>query len=128
MSRYPSNITFLYYKNFQYGVSFIEETFELPLIMDQGFARVYQIGDSSFIGIVDLGQREQNAGNTLVSFNTDNVKKEYERVSKLDVYELTDIQHFAQIPLNSFFFSDKEGHRFEIQEFIKEEDKQVFNK
>lgn len=128
MYRYPSNITFLYYGDYQYGVTFIEEVIDLPLIMDQGFARVYQINTTSFVGIVDLAERKQETGNTLLSLNTNDVQLEYTRIATKDVYELTDIKHFESIPLNSFFFQDKEGHRFEIQEFIKEEDKIIFNK
>ena len=65
-------------------------------------------------------------GNTLVSLNTTDVLKEHNRVSKLEVFNITNIQHIPSIPLDSFFFKDKEGHDFEIQQFIKEEDISVF--
>jgi hypothetical protein len=96
------------------------------MVMDQGFAKVYQVNKTSFIGIVKLSKDVNYKGNTLVSLNTSDVRKEYKRVSKLDVFNLTSIQHIAQIPLDSFFFKDKEGHDFEIQEFLKAEDKKFY--
>ena len=122
MFKYSSNVTFLYYNDLEYGSRFIEEVFELTLTMDQGWAKIYQINKTSFLGIVSLSKEKEYKGNTLVSFNTRNVKKEHERVSKLSVSSLTEIQFFEQIPLYSFFFKDAEGHDFEIQQFIKPDD------
>lgn len=123
---YSSNITFLYYNDFEYGSKFIEEVFKLTLVMDQGWAKVYQINETAFLGIVDLSKKTEYKGNTLVSFNTRNVIKEYERVSKLGVSKLTDIKHFKEIPLKSFFFKDAEGHDFEIQQFLNPKDITIF--
>jgi hypothetical protein len=104
----------------------MEKVLDLPLIMDQGFAKVYQINKTSFLGIVRLSKTIKYSGNTLVSLNTNNVKKEYDRVSKLGVFNLTEIQHIEQIPLDSFFFKDKEGHDFEIQQFLNKDDQKLF--
>lgn len=122
MYKYSSNITFLYYSNLDYGSKFIEEVFKLEMVMNQGFAKVYQINEKSFLGIVRASKDEPYKGNTLISFNTRNLEYEYNRVSKLDISSLKDIQYLEQIPLKSFFFKDNEGHDFEIQQFINEED------
>lgn len=126
MFKYSSNITFVYYNDLEYGSQFFEEVLGLTEIMDQGFAKVYQVNKTAFVGIVQLKEETNYKGNTLVSFNTDNVKNEYERVRKLEVFDLTDIQRIEQIPLDSFFFKDREGHDFEIQEFLSEDNKRVF--
>lgn len=122
MFKYSSNITFLYYNDLDYGSRFVEEVFELNMIMDQGWAKIYQINETSFLGIVSLSEETEYKGNTLVSFNTRDVIKEHVRVSNLGVTSLTEIKHFDKIPLNSFFFKDSEGHDFEIQQFLKTED------
>jgi hypothetical protein len=126
MFRYSSNITFIYYNDLAYGSVFVEKVLDLPLVMDQGFAKVYQINKTSFLGIVRLSENRLYRGSTLVSLNTANVRKEYGRVSKLGVFNLTGIQHIQQIPLDSFFFKDKEGHDFEIQQFLSPEDQKMF--
>ncbi len=126
MYQYASNITFLYYNDLEYGSRFIEEVFQLTLVMDQGWAKVYQINETSFVGVVRLTEKTEYQGNTLISFNTRDVIEEHDRVSSLDVYHLTEIKHFEDIPLNSFFFKDAEGHDFEIQQFLNPRDIKIF--
>lgn len=126
MYQYSSNITFLYYNDLNYGTAFLEEILKLKLRMDQGWAKVYQVNETSFIGIVQLKESKKYRGNTLVSFNTSDVLKEYDRISKLNVSSLTEIQFFESIPLKSFFFKDDEGHDFEVQQFMDEKDLAVF--
>ncbi|XFA98697.1 VOC family protein [Candidatus Izemoplasma sp. B36] len=126
MFRYSSNITFIYYNDFDYGINFFENILDLKLIMDQGFARVYQVNEKAFLGIVKLNQEINYTGNTLVSLSTDDVQKEYQRISKLETFDITEIKNFPNIPLNSFFFKDKEGHDFEIQQFLKSKDLKIF--
>ncbi|MBK3519566.1 VOC family protein [Carboxylicivirga marina] len=124
--KYTSAITFLYYNDFNYGIDFLENTLQLDLVMDQGFARVYQVNEKAYLGIVQNKDSSSVAGNTLFSLTTTNVEGEYQRVHQLEVYNMTEIKHFESIPLKSFFFDDKEGHKFEIQQFMKEEDVQQF--
>lgn len=119
-----SSITFLYYEDFLRGVSFFEEVLELSLVMDQGFARVYKVTETSFLGMVKKEKREK-ANDTLFSFTVDDVDAYYDCFKKKDVLNLTEIIEF-DIPLKSFFFEDFEGHKFEIQEFVKKEDKLLF--
>lgn len=125
MNRYTGSITFMYYRDFEYGTHFMEEVLLLEKVMDQGFAKVYQVNEKSYVGIVQK-KSDTIAGDTLLSFNTLDVEKEYERIQKLDVFRMTEIQLFESIPLRSFFFYDKENHHFEVQEFLKEEDKLNF--
>ncbi len=124
--KYSSGITFLYYKDFSYGVDFVEDVLQLELVMDQGFARVYQVNEKSFLGIVQEKDASDVPGSTLFSMTTNKVEEEYKRVRKLEVYKLTELKHFEQIPLKSFFFDDLEGHKFEIQQFLKQEDQDRF--
>jgi hypothetical protein len=120
--KYSSAITFLYYEDFSYGINFIENVLQLDLVMDQGFARVYKVNQKAFLGIVQKRDKDAVSGSTLFSLSTRNLESEYERVRQLKVYNLTKIKHFESIPLNSFFFDDLEGHKFEIQQFLNEED------
>lgn len=108
--KYSSAITFLYYEDFSYGVDFFENVLELDLVMNQGFARVYQVNEKAFLGIVEKKDTLESSGNTLFSLTTDQMQLEYLRILQLEVYNLTEIKHFKSIPLKSFFFDDKEGH------------------
>ncbi|GEM_PF-1396594 len=119
---YSSAITFLYYEDFSYGIDFIENVLQLNLVMDQGFARVYEVNEKAFLGIVQKRDDDVDSGSTLFSLTTNDVESEYKRVKQLKVHNLTEMKHFEMIPLKSFFFDDKEGHKFEIQQFLKEDD------
>lgn len=120
--KYSSAITFLSYEDFSYGINFIENVLQLDLVLDQGFARVYGVNQKAFLGIVQKRDNDEVSGSTLFSLSTRNVESEYKRVRQLRVYNLTEIKHFESIPLKSFFFDDIEGHKFEIQQFLNEED------
>lgn len=122
---YTSQITFLYYKDLQYGRTFFQDVLNLTEVMDQGFAYVYQVTNKGYVGIVKTDIIEEK-NKTLVSFTTNNIEGEYKRVKKVEVFNMTSLQTIESIPLTSFFFEDKEGHRFEIQEFLNEEDKNRF--
>jgi len=129
MSKYSSSISFLYYKNFEKAKLFFEEILGLELVMDQGFAKVYRISASSFVGCVKKSEGSidsSNRGGTLISLSTDNVEKEYERIKNYRLPYLSELEVIDRIPLKSFFFKDFEGYDFEIQEFLKKEDKELF--
>ncbi len=126
---YTSSINFLYYRNFEKAIIFFEDVLRLELVMDQGFARVYKIAGDSFIGCVRKSEGSidsSNKGGTLVSINTTNVEAEYQHVCKFKLPYLSEIKLIDKIPLKSFFFKDFEGYDFEIQEFLKKSDKELF--
>lgn len=129
MNRYSSGITFLYYKNFEKAKLFFEEILNLELVMDQGFAKVYKISGSSFIGCVKKSEGSidtKHSGGTLISLTSRNVEIEFERIRKYRLPFVSELKVIEKIPLKSFFFKDFEGHDFEIQEFLKKEDKDSF--
>ncbi len=123
---YTSLVTFIYYQDFEYGTKFIEEILELSLVMDQGFAKVYQVSNKGLLGIVSKENRIGIKEDTLISLSTKNVEEAYKKIKNKEVFDLSDIKQFPQIPLQSFFFEDKEGHHFEIQQFLNEKDLLIF--
>ena len=129
MSKYSSSISFLYYKNFEKAKLFFEEILGLDLVMDQGFAKVYRISNTSFVGCVKKTEGSidsTNRGGSLISLCTHDVEFEYDRIKKYRLPYLSDLKEIERIPLKSFFFKDFEGYDFEIQEFLKKEDKELF--
>lgn len=128
-NKFSSGITFFYYDDFTKAEYLFEQIFCLNLTMDQGFAKVYEVSNSCFVGIVKKTAGSVSGeyhGGTLFSFTTDNINAAYSSIKQTDVKELTELKYFPDIPLKSFFFKDHEGHDFEIQEFLKKEDKERF--
>lgn len=129
MSRYSSTITFLYYSDYDKAKMFYEEVLKLEMVMDQGFATVYKINDSSFVGCVkknDGSIDSSNKGGALISLTVDNVDERYLEFKEYDLPFISELKVIESIPLKSFFFKDYEGYDFEIQQFIKKEDKELF--
>ena len=123
---FNSMITFLYYQDLEYGDYFMKNILQLTEVMDQGFAKIYQVNEKAFLGIVSKDQRDNITEDTLISLSTNDVEKSYQQFTKQKVINLSSIKEFPQIPLRSFFFEDNEGHHFEIQEFLNTTHKNQF--
>lgn len=123
-----SQITFLYYKDYEQGCHFLEHILDLEPVFDPGWAKVFKSSKGAFIGAVkasDGSIESSRKGGTLISLTVDNILDYYEDFkSKLD--NVSEIKHFDDIGLRSFFFKDHEGYDFEIQEFLKPELKELF--
>jgi catechol 2,3-dioxygenase-like lactoylglutathione lyase family enzyme len=128
MNSYPSSITFLYYEDLTYGRYFLQDVLGLSLVMDQGFAAIYQVTPSSFIGAVQRRDATRVSGDTLISLNTTDVQAAYDALPHDALVDVTPIERIPSIPLDSFFFFDREGHRFEIQQFVNQSDLDLFCK
>ncbi len=127
--RYTSQITFLYYHDFDRAIRFVEDVLAVDLVMDQGFARIYRIHDKAFLGIVkerDASIDTRNKGGVLISINVANLDAEYERVKALHPPGLTAPKTIERIPLRSFFFQDYEGYHYEMQAFLNDADRTKF--
>jgi len=123
-----SQITFLYFKDYEKGCQFLENILALEPVFDPGWAKVFQTTGKSFIGAVkasDGSINSANKGGTLISLTVDDVTLYYESF-KGKVADLSEIKYFEDIGLRSFFFKGPEGYDFEIQEFLKEDLKELF--
>ena len=121
---FTSAITFLYFDDYENAANFFENTLELKKVSDKGFAKIYCIGKSSYIGIVKKSSGSVDE-RVLISINTNDVEKIYDKFSNYQLKQ-TEINIIKQIPLKSFFFKGPENYDFEVQEFINKEDKKIF--
>lgn len=127
-----SNITFLYYKDFAVGKTFVEDVLGLDMVLDTGWACVYRIKDKSFLGVVNVEEGSievKNKGGFLISLTVANIEECYGRIksfSSESVNSITEIKDFEEINLKSFFFKCPEGNDFEIQQFTNDEMNELF--
>jgi len=124
-----SQITFLYFNDYNKGCSFLEDILELETAFDPGWAKVYRTVGDSYLGAVKAKEGSidgSKKGGVLISLTVEDVPKYYERFKTLDLEDLSEIKHFDDIGLRSFFFKGPEGYDFEIQEFLKPELKEIF--
>lgn len=116
-----AGITFLTHEDFEAGDHFYREVLGLPLIEDQGWARVYRIHGSSHVGIVKArnGPVEAPVGSgTLISIVVEDVDAWYEHLkNEASIEIIAPPAMVADIPVYSFFLKDPGGYAIEIQAF-----------
>jgi predicted enzyme related to lactoylglutathione lyase len=124
-----SQITFLYYRQIEPAATFYGETLGLELVEDQGWAKIYRISGSAFLGIV-AGEKgfhtpqERNA--VLVTLVVDDVPGWYDQLKRLGVKLLSEMKHSPEIGVLGFFLQDPGGYALELQQFLKPRQQEVF--
>lgn len=124
-----SQITFLYFNNYEDSCRFFDEILELEKVYSPQWACVWKTSEKSFIGAVkaEKGSIESNKrGGVLISLTVENTEEIYEKLKKYELDSLSDIKYFEDIKVKSFFFKGPEGYDFEIQEFTSCELKEIF--
>ena len=124
-----SQITFLYFNDYETGCEFLESVLELEPVYDPGWAKVYRSVGDAYIGAVkakDGSIDGSKKGGVLISLTVENVDNYYKKFKELKVTDLSEIKHFDDIGLRSFFFKGPEGYDFEIQEFLNKDLKELF--
>ena len=120
-----TSITFLTYEDMKAGDHFYREVLGLPLIEDQGWAKVYRIHGAANVGIVECrrGPVEKPAGSgTLFSIAVKDVDAWYEQLKDEPSIEILGPPIMVlDIPVYSFFLKDPAGYRVEIQAFTDPE-------
>ncbi len=116
-----ASITFLTHEDMKAGDHFYREVLGLPLIEDQGWAKVYRIHGAANVGIVEArrGPVEKPVGaGTLLSIVVEDVDAWYERLQDESSIEILGPPAMVfDIPVYSFFLKDPAGYRVEIQAF-----------
>ncbi|MFQ6123963.1 MAG: VOC family protein [Candidatus Heimdallarchaeota archaeon] len=81
--QFNSQITFHYYKDLPRACKFYEEVFGLELEIDQGWAKIYKVSESAFIGLVDEKRGYFNwvpDKSSMVTLVTSDVDPWYDRI------------------------------------------------
>lgn len=111
-------ITFFYYENIQSVVDFYERVMGFELVLDQGLAKIYRVGDRNYFGIVDGNRghlRHQEKSAVLFTIVSDDVAGWHARLAANKAADLTEIRmgNFCE----HFFFKDPAGYALEVQKF-----------
>ena len=118
------------YEDLEAGDHFYRVVLGLPLIEDQGWAKVYRLHGSSHVGIVEArrGSVEVPVGSgSLISIVVEDVDAWYEHLKNEPSIEIAGPPSVvADIPVTSFFLKDPAGYAIEIQAFTDEATQQRF--
>jgi catechol 2,3-dioxygenase-like lactoylglutathione lyase family enzyme len=120
-----ATVLWLYYQEIEQAHHFLTEQLGLPMVADQGFARIYASSPSGFLGAVIGGQglhpyTEQKA--VTVSLLTDDIEGWFARLQQAGI----PLRHSEIVTRNprykAFVAYDPEGTYFEFNTFLEHEE------
>jgi predicted enzyme related to lactoylglutathione lyase len=116
-----ANIVFLYYRDIPAAQRFYEDVIGLRLTVDQGYAKIYQVSPTSFVGLVDETQglhRASEAKPVTVSFVTEEVDAWYAYLVARGVRMRAPLRTGTRHPTRGFVAIDPEGYFLEFETFL----------
>jgi catechol 2,3-dioxygenase-like lactoylglutathione lyase family enzyme len=119
-----ANIVWLYYRDVPAAQRFYGGVLGLPLVVDQGFAKVYQVSPTSFVGLVDEAQGLHRASETkavTVSFVTEQIDEWYSYLRAKGVTIRNPLGDATRHPTRGFVALDPEGYFLEFERFLDHE-------
>ena len=119
-----ANIVFLYYKDVPGAQRFYEDVIGLTLMVDQGFAKIYQVSPTSFVGLVDETQglhRASESKPVTLSFVTEQIDEWYDYLVKRGVRVRGAVGDASRHPTRGFVAYDPEGYFLEFERFLDHE-------
>ena len=111
-------ITFFYYRDLPTAMLFYEDVLALPLVIDQGFCKIYRIAGDAHVGLVDetKGMNKWTAEKPVqLCIRVPDVDAWYAYVKAQGVDALSELFVNDAIGIRAFVFEDPEGYQIEIQ-------------
>lgn len=111
-------ITFLYYRDLPRAMRFYEDVMGLPLAIDQGWCKIYQICPGAHVGLVDetKGMNKWAAVKPVqLCIRVPDVASWYDYARDQALDNLSELFVNDEIGIKAFVFDDPEGYQIEIQ-------------
>lgn len=125
-------VTWLYYEDMQEAQRFYEEKIGFKLLVDQGWAKVYQISETSYLGLVD-GRRGMHSftdlKGTSVSFIVKDLEAWYDYVKQHQPFPVKqEIYTGKEDRYKAFVGQDPGKYFLEFNRFLEHQDNKGINK
>ena len=111
-------ITFFYYRDLPAAMQFYEDVLGLPLAIDQGWCKIYQICPGAHVGLVDeaKGMNKWAPVKTVqLCIRVPDVDGWYDYAHAKGLDNLSKLFVNDEIGIRAFVFNDPEGYQIEIQ-------------
>ncbi len=111
-------ITFLYYRDLPTAMRFYEDILGLPLAIDQGWCKIYEICPGAHVGLVDESKgmnKWQPVKTVQLCIRVPDVDAWYAYAQEEGLDALSDLFVNDEIGIRAFVFNDSEGYQIEIQ-------------
>jgi len=117
MSGFDGFITFCYVERIEPAARFYGEVLGLPLALDQGGCRLFQVAGKGYVGVCERPGRPTPEG-VLLTLVTDDVDGWHTRLEAAGVPIDEPPRANADYGIYHFFARDPDGYRIEIQRFV----------
>ena len=116
---FDQQVTFLYATDLARSAEFYGETLGLPLVLDQGACRIFQVSKDGFLGVCQCadGSSVKPEG-IIVTLVTDDVDGHYQRLQDRGVVTDGVPKTNEKFNIYHFFLSDPDGYKVEVQRFL----------
>ncbi len=111
-------ITFLYYRDLERAFRFYAGVMGLPLVIDQGWAKIMGLGGGAHVGLVDesRGMRRAAASKPVqLCIRVADLDAWHAHARAAGVSALTEPRENAGLGIRAFVFEDPEGYQIEVQ-------------
>lgn len=111
-------ITFLYYRDLAAAEAFYRDRLQLPLVIDQGFAKIFRLADGAHVGLVDeaKGMNNWQAEKCIqLCLRVPDVDAWHDWAKTEQMTNLSELFVNDSIGIRAFVFDDPEGYQIEIQ-------------
>lgn len=116
-------ISFLYYRDLAAAEAFYRDVLGLTLVIDQGWAKIFQMAAGAHIGLVDerRGMNNWQADKCVqVCLRVPDVDAWYGWAQSENLVNLTEMFQNDEIGIRAFVFEDPEGYQIEVQSPMRE--------
>jgi len=114
-----ANHAFFYYEDLDKAVAFYSDVLGLEKVLDYGFAKIFQISQSSYIGLVKGGMHSTDEPKTVtLSFVTQEVDAWHDYLTKQKVPIRNPLGDATRHPTRGFVALDPEGYFLEFETFL----------
>lgn len=115
-------ITFLYYRDLERAVRFYADVMGLPLVIDQGWAKIMGLGGGAHVGLVDeaRGMRRAAAEKPVqLCLRVADLDAWHAHAKAAGVAALTGPRENPELGIRAFVFEDPEGYQIEVQSVLE---------
>ena len=116
-------ITFLYYRDLVAAMRFYEHILGLPLVIDQGWAKIFRLAEGAHVGLVDEahGMNDWQAQKCVqLCLRVADVESWYDWAKATGLPNLGQMFQNDEIGIRAFVFNDPEGYQIEVQSPTRE--------
>lgn len=114
-------VTFLYYRDLPKAMAFYEHVLGVELAIDQGWSKIYRLGGTAHVGLVDETRGSHRAADpkpVQVCLRVSDVDAWHAWAASCNVTGLSAPKDSPSLGIRAFVFNDPEGYQIEIQSVL----------